>query len=106
MSVPTATCPMPAATAAAPPPVDPPGVSRGSRGLCVCAAIEQFARKPTQGKRWCVAAPEQHCTGPHEIVYDGAVAFGDEVFLQPAAIARGETFLVDVYLDRDRHAGE
>jgi hypothetical protein len=71
----------------------------------VCAAIEQVARKPTQSKRWRVGAPKQHCTCAHQIVYDGTVEFGDEVFLQPAAIGRGESCLVDVYLDSDRHAG-
>jgi hypothetical protein len=72
----------------------------------VCAAIEQVARKPTQGKRWRVAAPKQHCTCPHQIVYDRAVEFGDEVFLQPAAIGRSEPCLVDVYLNSDRNAGQ
>jgi len=72
----------------------------------VCAAIEQVARKPTYGKRWRVAAPKQHCTCPHHIVYGRAVEFGDAVFVQPAAIGRGEPCLVDVYLDSDRHAGQ
>jgi hypothetical protein len=72
----------------------------------MCAAIEQVACKPTQGKRWRVAAPKQHRTCPHQIVYDRAVEFGDEVFLQPAAICRGESCLVDVYFDSDRHAGQ
>jgi hypothetical protein len=72
----------------------------------VSAAIEQVARKPTQGKRWRVATPKQHCTCPHQIVYDRAVEFSEEVFLQPAAIRRGEPCLVGVYLDSDRHAGQ
>src|SRR5215472_13422841 len=104
MSVPNAMCPMPAATPAAPPPEDPPGVSSGSRGLCVCvcAAIEQVACKPTHGKRWHVAAPKHHCACPHHIVHGRTVEFGDEFFLQPAPIARGEPYLVDVQLDSDR----
>src|SRR5260370_10316433 len=104
MSVRRAMCPMPAAPPAAPPPLDPPGVSSGSRGLCVCAAIEQVARKPTYGKCWRVAAPKQHCACPHHIVYGRAVEFCDAVFVQPAAIGRWEPRLVDVYLYTDRHA--
>ena len=38
MSVPRAMCPMPAATAAAPPPLDPPGVSSDRVG-CVCVCV-------------------------------------------------------------------
>jgi hypothetical protein len=72
----------------------------------VCAAIEQVARKPTYGKRWRVAAPKQHCTCSHHVVHGRAVGFGDAVFVQPAAIGRGEPCLVDVYLDSDRHAGQ
>src|SRR5262245_65091669 len=68
--------------------------------------MEQVAGKPTQGKRWCVAAPEQHRTAAQQIVYDGAVELGDQVLLQPAAIGRGEPRLVDVNLDSDRHAGQ
>jgi hypothetical protein len=62
----------------------------------VCAAIEQIARKPTHGKRWHVAAPKHYCTCPYHIIHGRAVEFGDEVFLQPAAIACGEPCLVDV----------
>lgn len=106
MSVPNAMCPMPAATPAAPPPLDPPGVSSGSRGFCMCAAIEQVARKPTQGKRWRVAPPKQHGTCPHDIVDGRAVEFCYAVFVQSAAIRRREPCLIDVYLYSDRHAGE
>jgi hypothetical protein len=72
----------------------------------VCAAIEQVARKPSQSKRWRIAAPKRHCTCLHQIVYDRAVEFCNEVFLQPAAVGGGESCLVDVYLDSDRHAGQ
>jgi hypothetical protein len=72
----------------------------------MCAAIEQVARKPSQSKRWRIGSPKQHSTCPNQIVHDRAVVFGDKVFLQPAAIGRGEPCLVDVYLDSDRYAGE
>jgi len=72
----------------------------------VCAAIEQVARKPTQRKCWRVASSKQHCTCAHEIVYDRAVEFRDELFLKPAAVGRCKPRLIDVYLDCDRHARE
>ncbi len=68
------------------------------------AAMEQVGRKPTQGKRWRIAAPKQHFPYPHQIVHHRAVEFCDEVFLQPAAVGRGEPCLVGVDLDSDRYA--
>jgi hypothetical protein len=72
----------------------------------VGAAIEQIARKPTQSKGRGVAAPKQYCARLHHIVDNRAIGFCDEVLLQPAPISRGETGLVDVYLDGHRHAGQ
>src|SRR5262249_57500008 len=73
-----------------------PQESAADHVSCVCAAIEQVARKPTHGKRWHVAPPKHHCTCPHHSLHGRAVGCGDEVFLQPAAVARGEPHLVDV----------
>jgi hypothetical protein len=72
----------------------------------MCPAIEKVARKPAYGKRWRVASTKQHCNGPHHIVHGRAVDCGDAVFVEPAAVGRGEPCLVDFDLDGDRRAGQ
>ena len=97
--------PMPAVTAAAAPPDEPPGVIDGSRGLRVwpCSELRVNQRSEKAGR---IGAPEQHRAGLAQVGHDGAVLLRDQVLLQAQAVGGGVALLVGIHLDGDRHAGE
>ena len=103
-SLPCATGTMPAATAAADPPDEPPGVRAGSHGLRVMPKVESVV-------------PKTHSSGTRVMPTTTAPAVAqpahDLVVLRPAGPGRCPRAVPhrlardgDVVLDRDRDAGE
>jgi hypothetical protein len=86
-------CPIPAASDDAAPPEEPPGVILGSRGFLVSPWIR-------------LVVNQDHRAGLAQIVDHRRVGCGNRVALQLDAVGGSETFLVDVDLDGDRHAGQ
>ena len=69
-------------------------------------AMDQVGGEPAIGKRRAVGAAENHGAGLAQIVDHRAVGLRDHVALQLQPVGGGKAFLVDIDLDRDRHAAK
>ena len=103
MSLPCAIVPMPAATAAPAPPDDPPQVMSASQGFSVspCSGLSVKPRNENSG---VLVRPMHDRAGLLEIAHDRRVGRRDDVHLRGHAVGVGPALVVDVFLDRDRHA--
>jgi hypothetical protein len=66
--------------------------------------MDQVGGEPAVRKRRAVGAAENDRTRLAQIVDHRAVGCRDDVALQFQAVGAGKPFLIDVDLDRDRHA--
>ena len=82
--------------------------ARGQR--CIAridgAAVQPVVGEPAVAEGRRVGAPDDDRAGLEQVVDHRAVAGGDPFFLQVHAVAGREAYLVDVYLDGNRHARE
>jgi hypothetical protein len=104
MSVPCPTAPTPAATAAAAPPEEPPGVMAGIPRVAR-VAVQAVAAEPAQREGGRVGAPQQHGAGAAQVRDHRVVLPRDQVALDAQPVRGGEALLVHVDLDGDGHAG-
>ena len=104
-SLPWATGTRPAATAAAAPPEEPPGVRSRSQGLRVGPKIRasRDGQDAVLGQR---RGAHDHEPGVAQPARDVVVVVADVVLHQPAAVGQPQAGDGTVVLDRNRHAGE
>ncbi len=68
--------------------------------------MDQIGGEPAVGKRRTVGAPENDGARLAQIIDHGAVGGGNDIALKLEAVGGGETFLIDIDLDGNGHAGE
>ena len=96
-SVPWAAGTMPAATAAAAPPLEPPGTALEVPGIAASGPFTTGSVGGIETKLRRVRAPEDDEPGRFVALDQGEVVIGDEAVIEAAAVANASAFLPGVH---------